>query len=49
MLYEFNVLGLYFRTLRAYTDKLPERAWQLDTASRFTIGAGFLPAPTLYL
>ena len=49
VLYEFNVLGLYFRTLRAYTDKLPERAWQLDTASRFTIGAGFLPAPTLYL
>lgn len=49
VLYEFNILGLYFRTLRAYNDKLPERAWQLDTASRFTIGAGFLPAPTLYL
>lgn len=49
VLYEFNIVGLYFRTLRAYNDKLPERAWQLDTANRFTLGTGFLPAPTLYL
>lgn len=48
-LYEFNMIGLYFRTLRAYNDKLPERAWQLDVANQFTIGTGFLPAPTLYL
>jgi len=49
VLYEFNILGLYFRTLRAYADRLPERAWQLDAASQFTLGTGFLPAPTLYL
>jgi hypothetical protein len=48
-LFEFNLVGEYFRGLRAYNDKLPERAWQYDTASKFTIGTGFLPAPTLYL
>ena len=48
-LYELNMVGEYFRGLRAYTDKLPERAWQLDTVSRFTIGTGFLPSPALYL
>ena len=47
--YEFNLVGEYFRGLRAYQDKLPERAWQFDTANRFTIGTGFLPAPALYL
>ena len=47
--YEFNLVGEYFRGLRAYQDKLPERAWQYDMASRFTIGTGFLPAPALYL
>jgi hypothetical protein len=49
VLFEFNIVGLYFRTLRAYTDRIPERSWQLDTASRFTIGTGFLPSPTLYM
>lgn len=49
VLYELNLIGEYFRGLRAYTDKIPERAWQLDSLSRYTIGTGFLPAPTLYL
>ena len=48
-LYELNLIGEYFRGLRAYNDKIPERAWQLDVASKYTIGTGFLPAPTLYL
>lgn len=48
-LYELNLVGEYFRGLRAYQDKLPERAWQLDTVAKYTIGTGFLPAPTLYL
>lgn len=48
-LYELNIVGDYFRGLRAYTDKIPERAWQFDTLSRYTIGTGFLPSPTLYL
>ena len=48
-LFEFNIVGEYFRGLRAYSDKLPERAWQYDTASKYTIGTGFLPSPTLYL
>lgn len=48
-LYEFNLIGDYFRSLRAYTDKLPERAWQFDMASKYTIGTGFLPAPTIVL
>lgn len=49
VLYELNILGEYFRSLRAYTDKIPDRAWQFDTLSKYTIGTGFLPAPTLYL
>jgi hypothetical protein len=49
VLYELNIIGEYFRGLRAYTDKIPERAWQFDTLSRYTIGTGFLPAPTLFL
>lgn len=49
VLYELNILGEYFRGLRAYTDKIPDRAWQFDTLSKYTIGTGFLPAPTLYL
>ncbi len=48
-LYEFNMLGEYFRGLRAYKDTLPDRAWQFDMASKYTVGTGFLPAPTLYL
>ena len=48
-LYELNLVGHYFRETRAYTDKLPERAWQYDTASKYTIGTGFLPALTSYL
>ncbi len=48
-LYELNLVGHYFRETRAYTDKLPERAWQYDTASKYTIGTGFLPALTTYL
>jgi hypothetical protein len=48
-LYELNLVGEYFRGLRAYTDKIPDRAWQLDVASKYTIGTGFLPSPTLYL
>jgi hypothetical protein len=47
--YEFNLVGEYFRNLRAYADKLPERAWQYDVTNKFTIGTGFLPAATLYL
>ena len=47
--YEFNLVGEYFRGLRAFQDKLPERAWQYDTSNKFTIGTGFLPAPALYL
>ena len=48
-LYELNLVGHYFRETRAYTDKLPERAWQFDAASKYTIGTGFLPALTSYL
>ena len=48
-LFEFNMVGEYFRGLRAYGDKIPDRAWQYDTASKYTIGTGFLPAPSLYL
>ena len=48
-LYELNMVGEYFRSLRAYNDKIPDRAWQLDVASKYTIGTGFLPVPTLYL
>lgn len=48
-LFEFNLVGQYFRWLRAYSDKLPERAWQYDVATKYTIGTGFLPSPTLYL
>ncbi len=48
-LYEFNMLGEYFRGLRAYQDTLPDRAWQFDMANKYTVGTGFLPAPTLYL
>lgn len=48
-LFEFNMVGEYFRGLRAYSDKLPDRAWQYDTASKYTIGTGFLPAPSLYI
>jgi hypothetical protein len=48
-LYEFNMLGEYFRGLRAYKDTLPDRAWQFDMASKYTVGTGFLPSPTLYL
>jgi hypothetical protein len=48
-LVESNVIGEYFRGLRAYTAKIPDRAWQFDTANRYTIGTGFLPSPTLYL
>ena len=48
-LYELNIIGEYFRGLRAYTDKIPDRAWQFDTLSKYTIGTGFLPSPTLYL
>lgn len=48
-LYELNLLGEYFRGLRAYNDKIPDRAWQLDVATKYTIGTGFLPSPTLYM
>lgn len=48
-LFEFNIVGEYFRGLRAYSDKLPERAWQFDMLSKYTIGTGFLPAASLYL
>lgn len=48
-LYELNLVGEYFRGLRAYNDKLPERAWQLDVTNKYTIGTGFLPAQTLFL
>jgi len=47
--YESNIVGEYFRDLRAYTDKLPERAWQYDVASKYTIGTGFLPAQTIFM
>lgn len=43
-LFELNMVGEYFRNLRAYSDKIPDRAWQYDTASKFTIGYGFLPS-----
>jgi hypothetical protein len=42
--YELNIVGDYFRDLRAYSDKIPDRAWQYDTASKYTIGTGFMPA-----
>jgi len=45
-IYELNMVGEYFRGLRAYADKLPDRAWQYDVANKYTIGTGFLPAPT---
>jgi hypothetical protein len=50
-LYELNIVGDYFRDLRAYSDKIPDRAWQYDTASKFTIGTGFMPTASnlLYL
>jgi hypothetical protein len=48
-LVESNVIGEYFRGLRAYTAKIPDRAWQFDSANRYTIGTGFLPSSTLYL
>lgn len=48
-LYEFNIVGQYFRWVRAYSDKLPERAWQFDLQNKYTIGTGFLPSTTLYL
>jgi hypothetical protein len=48
-LYEFNLVGEYFRGLRAYADKLPERAWQYDVSNKFTIGTGFLVSPGAYL
>jgi hypothetical protein len=47
-LYEFNIVGEYFRGLRAYQDKLPDRAWQFDVASKYTIGTGFLPVASNY-
>lgn len=47
-LYELNMVGEYIRGLRAYYDKMPERAWQYDVASKYTIGTGFFPTPTLY-
>lgn len=49
VLFELNMVGEYFRGLRAYIDKIPERAWQLDIANKYTIGNGFLPSPTTYL
>lgn len=48
-LFEFNIVGEYFRGLRAYNDRLPERAWQFDMLSKYTVGTGFLPAASLYL
>lgn len=48
-LFEFNLVGQYFRWTRAYNDRLPERAWQYDLTNKYTIGTGFLPSPTLYL
>ena len=49
VLYELNLIGEYFRGLRAYQDKIPERAWQLDSLAQYTIGTGFLPAQTAFL
>jgi outer membrane receptor protein involved in Fe transport len=48
-LYEFNLVGEYFRNLRAYADKLPERAWQYDLVSKYTIGTGFPATSAVYL
>ena len=48
-LYEFNLVGEYFRGLRAYADKLPERAWQYDLQSKYTIGTGFPAISAVYL
>jgi hypothetical protein len=48
-LYELNIVGDYFRDLRAYSDKLPDRAWQYDLASKYTIGTGFLSSGVTYL
>jgi hypothetical protein len=45
----FNLIGEYLRGLRAYADKLPERAWQYDVVNKYTIGTGFLPVPTTSL
>lgn len=42
--YELNMVGDYFRDLRAYSDKIPDRAWQYDVASKYTVGSGFLPS-----
>ncbi len=42
-LFVFNLVGEYLRGLRAYADKLPERAWQYDVATKYTVGTGFLP------
>lgn len=49
VLYELNLIGEYYRGLRAYQDKIPERAWQLDSLAQYTIGTGFLPTPALYM
>ena len=48
-MYELNIVGDYFRSLRAYVDKLPDRAWQYDAANKYTIGTGFLPSPAIFL
>jgi hypothetical protein len=48
-IYELNIVGDYFRSLRAYVDKLPEHAWQYDMANKYTIGTGFLPSPAIFL
>lgn len=47
MLVEFEFVAEYFRTLRAYTDNMPEKAMQYDLSRTYLWGAG-LYTPSVY-
>jgi hypothetical protein len=46
-LVEFEFVAEYFRTLRAYTDTMPEKAMQYDLSRTYLWGAG-LYTPSVY-